>query len=472
MRFTSRQNTLPNLKVDIPTSRSRQDRRYWDMKNAVLRRWPQHGIAHFCGVVSPARLEARHVAVFVRGASLPSRFMRLPCSPGAHRCVLVCEPSPEPVVRQQATNNRLLVSPKRMTSPRVLIVLGTEGEWARGILRGFTAAARERDWAPLQYHPGSDFSWLVNDPGRLIAVVGPEVPAAIAQLGPAELVSVTVDRSADGIASVCLDEKKIATLAFEHLLATGLRRVTTFRYDDSPFAVARERAFIAQARAAGVPFHPGWGGPDCGPAQRKENPAGMTAWLRALPKPCGIFTCTDGWARPVARYAREAGLRLPEDLALIGADNDELECELASPPLSSVIIPWQEVGRKTAILVGRALANQPIAGRREIVSPFAVAARRSSDALAIQDLLVARAVVWIRDHSDRRLTVAMLMRVLGVGRQQLERRFRRALDRTVQEEIQRAHEHFRFRTKRSTARLTLVAAVPAKAPENVSGYCP
>jgi hypothetical protein len=65
-----------------------------------------------------------------------------------------------------------------------------------------------------------------------------------------------------------------------------------------------------------------------------------------------------------------------------------------------------------------------------------------------------------------------LMRVLGVSRQQLERRFRRALDRTVQEEIQRAHEHFRFRTKRPAPRLTLVAAVPAKAPENVSSYCP
>lgn len=320
----------------------------------------------------------------------------------------------------------------------MLIVLNTGETWSRGILRGFMATAHEHDWALLPYHPASDLGSLVDDGSPLVAVIGSEVPKDFPRLAPAAVVSVTVDRSAEGIASVCLDEKKIAALAFDHLLSTGIRHVTTFRWDESPFAAARERAFIDRARAAGVPFSAGWGGDDYKPLERRESPARMTAWLRALPKPCGIFTCTDGWARPVARYAREAGLRIPEDIALIGADNDRLECELVAPPLSSVIIPWQDVGRKAAALVQLALSKQSIAGRRVIVSPFAVAPRRSSDALAIQDPLVAQAIVWIRNHSEQRLSVAMLTRLVGVGRQQLDRRFRRALDRTVQEEIQRA----------------------------------
>jgi LacI family transcriptional regulator len=165
----------------------------------------------------------------------------------------------------------------------------------------------------------------------------------------------------------------------------------------------------------------------------------MVAWLRALPKPCGIFTCTDSWGRVVARYAREASLRVPEDLALVGADNDVLECELISPPLSSVMIPWEEVGRNAATLVRLALGNQRIARRRVVVSPVTVVARRSSDVLAVDDALVATAVAWIRDHADRRLTVAMVAHAVGGGRQRLERRFRRALDRTIQDEIRRAH---------------------------------
>jgi LacI family transcriptional regulator len=326
-----------------------------------------------------------------------------------------------------------------MKPQRVLIVLGTEGAWSRGILRGFIAAARERDWALCHCHPADDLESLLREQPPVAAVFGPELRGdAVARLAPATLVSVTVDRSADGIASVCLDEENIAKLALEHLLAAGLRHVTTFRYDESSFAVARERAFIERARAARVQIAGGWGGEDFSPAQRRESATGMTAWLRDLPKACGIFTCTDGWARPVSRYAREAGLRVPEDLALIGADNDELECELLSPPLSSVVIPWEDVGRSAAKLVRAALANEPIAGRRAVVSPIAVAARRSSDVLSIRDSFVASAVVWIRDHAHGQLTVAMVARAVGLSRQALDRRFRQALGRTIQEEVQLA----------------------------------
>jgi LacI family transcriptional regulator len=123
----------------------------------------------------------------------------------------------------------------------------------------------------------------------------------------------------------------------------------------------------------------------------------------------------------------------------VGVDNDELECELISPQLSSVMISWRKVGRNAATLVRLALGNQPIASRRVVVSPIAVAARRSSDALAIDDALVAGAVAWIRERADRQLSVSMVARAAGGGRQWLERRFRRALDRTVQQEIRRAH---------------------------------
>jgi LacI family transcriptional regulator len=276
--------------------------------------------------------------------------------------------------------------------------------------------------------------------------------SALGQLGPASLVSVTVDRSADEIASVCLDEENIGALALRHLLSTGLTQVSTCRYNASPFAVARERAFVEGARAAGIKVAVGWGSDEAVPLKWAEDPAvprvmpteslrpsAMVAWLQALPKPCGIFTCTDGWARPVVRCTRVAGLRVPEDIALVGADNDALECELMAPPLSSVIIPWQEVGKSAAKLVQQALSGEAIAGKRLVISPLAVLARRSSDVLAIDDALVASAVRWIRANIDRRLTVTMVARAVGSGRQRLERRFRGVLDRTVNDEIRRAH---------------------------------
>src|SRR5688572_14598139 len=100
-----------------------------------------------------------------------------------------------------------------MNAQRVLVVLGTDAGWSRGILRGFMAAARERNWVLLHYHPSSNLNWLVDEWAPAAAVIGPELsPEAIARLAPAPLVSVTVDRSSDGIASVCLDEEGIAAL--------------------------------------------------------------------------------------------------------------------------------------------------------------------------------------------------------------------------------------------------------------------
>lgn len=339
-----------------------------------------------------------------------------------------------------------------MSPPRVLVVLDTVAAWSRGVLRGFMSVAHERGWTLLHYSSLVDLGWAAGEWAPAAAVVGPGPScASLAQLAPASLVSVTVDRSKERIASVCLDEERIGDLALQHLLSTGLRHVSTCRYNQSPFAVARERAFIASARAAGIKVAIGWGSDDGLPLNWAEDPAvprvmvmeslrpsAMVEWLRALPKPCGVFTCTDGWARPVMRCARVAGLRVPEDIALIGADNDALECELMAPPLSSVMIPWQEVGRRAAELVQRALSGQSIEGSRLVIAPLAVAARRSSDILAIEDPLVAKAVRWIRENIAQRLTVTMVARATRSSRQQLERRFRRVLDRTVKDEVRRA----------------------------------
>src|SRR6185295_13618838 len=238
-----------------------------------------------------------------------------------------------------------------MRPPRVLVVLDTVAAWSRGILRGFMSAAHERGWTLLHYSPLVDLNWVADEWAPDVALIGPGADtASLAQFAATSLVSVTVDRSADRIASVCLDEERIGDLALRHLLSTGLRHVSTCRYNAAPFAVARERAFVERARAAGINVAVGWGSAEALALNWAEDPtvprvmpleslrpSAMVEWLRSLPKPCGIFTCTDGWARPVARCARVAGLRIPEDIALIGADNDALECELMAPPLSSVV---------------------------------------------------------------------------------------------------------------------------------------
>jgi LacI family transcriptional regulator len=324
-------------------------------------------------------------------------------------------------------------------APRVLAILNMGTAWSRGVLRGFMAAAHERRWTVLHYPPPVDLAALVQRFAPSVILIGPDsgkVPSAIRAAIP--VVSVALDLGSEGVVSVYPDEERIGVLALEHLMATGLRQVSTFCLDGSEFGLARSRAFVARAQKAGARVAVGWGSEGAPSPGRGEDAEGIISWLLGLPKPCGVFTCADHWARIVARYIRLAGLRVPDDIALVGVDNDLVECELLAPALSSVMVPWTELGNHAARLVQRLINGQRIERQRWLVPPLGVAPRRSTEVFAIEDALVAHAVRWIRQNAHQHLNVPMVAAAVGGGRKRLERRFRRSLDRTVQEEIRRA----------------------------------
>jgi LacI family transcriptional regulator len=318
-------------------------------------------------------------------------------------------------------------------------VLSASTAWSRGILRGFTDSARQEGWTLLHYHHMADLRWLV-DVWRPAAVVLQRslYPDADSALQSCRVISVNDDSSAAGVPSVCLDEVAIGKLAATHLVSKGLRDLAAFRFNDGAFAVERERGFNAAAAKHGARLAPGWWMDGAEPPRFHEDPAAITAWLEQLPKPCGVFACTDSWARVVARYAQVAGIRVPEDMALLGVDNDTVDCELASPPLSSVAVPWCTVGQEAAALVGRALSGAALTRARVVIEPVDVVPRRSTDVAVVDDPLVARALGWIAERASRRLTLHAIARAASCSRQRLEQRFRAAIGRTVMQEVRRA----------------------------------
>jgi LacI family transcriptional regulator len=334
---------------------------------------------------------------------------------------------------------KLLHVAGRTRDARVLILLDASAEWSRGVLKGFTAVVRRKGWMLLHYHTMVDLRWLVRVWKPTVVVLQWSLYADVADaLESCTVIAVNEDSSAHGIASVCVDETAIGTLAAQHLMTGGLRDLTTFRFNEGSFAVTRERAFTEAVRARKARYVPGWWIDGAEPSRLYEDPAAIIGWLEQLPKPCGIFACTDSWATVVARYAQVARVRIPEEVALIGVDNDPMDCELASPPLSSVCIPWRTVGEEAAGLVGRALAGAAVAGERVVVPPIDVIARRSTDVAVIDDPIVARAMSWIAQHLGGRLTLNLIAQAAMCSRQSLEQRFQAAIGRTVMQEVRRA----------------------------------
>lgn len=331
----------------------------------------------------------------------------------------------------------------------MLLVLDSSSAWSRGTLRGLMRVAHEYGWTVLHYQPEANLDWLADELPPSAAVIGPSFSGPWPErLRGCVSVAINADRCAEGIASVLVDEVGVTDLALSHLIGRGYRNLTTFRFDS--WGARREGRFRELAARLGAHLEPAWWSDATPDTCRDENPAAIMAWLGRLKKPCGVFALCDRWARMVARYARAAQLRVPEDIALIGVDNDAFECEIASPPLSSVAVPWRSVGEAAARLVLHGLNGEAIAGRRVLIDPLDVVVRRSSDAFAINDWSVSKAVAWIHGHAEGRLTVPMIAKAIRVSRRRLERQFRSQLGRTVVEEIRRTRVELARQLLRTT----------------------
>ncbi|MBX9623213.1 MAG: substrate-binding domain-containing protein, partial [Gemmataceae bacterium] len=241
--------------------------------------------------------------------------------------------------------------------------------------------------------------------------------------------------------AVGIDNPAVGRAAADHLLGRGLRHFAFLGHGGFAFSTRREEGFAGRVRAAGfgaavyrapggTDFHPD--GPPAGP------PGRLGAWLRRLPRPCGLFACNDIWGGYVTEVCRREGVRIPDDLAVVGVDDDDLLCELARPPLSSVRVPSDRIGFEAAALLDRLLAGRKPPSGPTLLPPLGVAVRPSSDLLAVDDPAVREVLGAIRGAGPRPVQVGDVVGRLDISRRSAERRFRRAVGRGIAAEIRRA----------------------------------
>jgi len=231
-------------------------------------------------------------------------------------------------------------------------------------------------------------------------------------------------------------------MAAEHFLERGLRHFGFVGHLEQLVSNEREAAFRSAIEAAGftlAAYHDRKSRAFDPVGRRWPLDRGVQRWLRDLPKPVGILAQTDLFGVQLAEACRQARLRVPEDVAILGVDNDDLYCELSRPALSSIVLPTQRIGYEAAALLERLLAGHKPPAEPLLLRPLGVATRRSTETLAIDDADVVAAVRLIRENAHLPLRAADVLKQTPVGRRTLQRRFRRWLGRGLSAEIRRVH---------------------------------
>jgi LacI family transcriptional regulator len=341
-----------------------------------------------------------------------------------------------------------------MADRHIAVLVETSHASAREALRGILAFVAESgarwrlDHEPRRLENGPP-PWLrrwrgdgiiarSHCPKAMAAVVAAAVPA-VELLGVARHPSVPM---------VVCDERAAGRLAVDHLAACGLRSFAFVGAKGMYWSDNRREGFRVAVEAQGhgyavfeFPQHERLAVP---PEARLRR---LAAWLRRLPHPVGIMAANDQYAGFTTAACRIAGIDVPDEAAVIGVDNDEVFCELASPPITSVIADHFTIGYEAAKLLAAFMdgrrPRRPPAGRGRLpadwvameVPPRGIVERHSTDFKSAPDADVAAALRLIRDHFRGPLTVGQVAERLEVSRSTLVRRFAATLGHGLHDEL-------------------------------------
>jgi len=317
---------------------------------------------------------------------------------------------------------------------RILFLMDPSTSGALELMRGFNAVAQVRGWEV--YRPGR--TEYVPSEGFVPhgLAIGPGVsPAAISQWnGP--VVSMALDLSACGIPSVDSDDFAVGALAATHLRHTGIGRFAYFGEVHSAWSRLRMEGFRRELAKINRPCalwteHPG------NAVQENWSAPSIAHWIESLEKPVAIFAGCDIWARTLLRGCRTAGVRVPEQVSVLGVDNYEFECSMANPPLSSIDIAWRRIGEEAALQLDRAISGKAQPNERMLLPPIGVVTRASTDLVSVDDPNVSAALRFIRQNADKPISVADILKEVSTFQHNLERGFRKYVGRTMLAEIRR-----------------------------------
>ena len=342
-------------------------------------------------------------------------------------------------------------SPRRRGEPEprrlkhVALIVESAIAPRRNMLTGVARYIQEHEpWAIYLKPNGVEKSlpdWLRDWRGDgIIAAVNDPASFVVTQRGLPVVDVVGVLRNAR-VPLVHTNDRSVGRAGAEHLLERGFRHFGFCVYAGQFWSEHRRDGFVATVAERGLRCEvytmPVPGPAESGPKSWEQQQQRLAAWLGGLPKPVGIMSTNDLTGQQLLEACLRLRIKVPEQVAVVGADNDEPICRVASPPLSSVIINDHQRGYEAAALLDRMMNGEPAPSEPIYVEPAGVRTRASTDIMALDDAAVVTALRVLRDNACSRINVDDVVREVPLSRSALERRFRKVVGRSINGELLR-----------------------------------
>ena len=326
--------------------------------------------------------------------------------------------------------------------PRVALLVETTRTYTRELLAGVRRYVAENGpWSTfleLRALDSSPPAWLRHwdGDGILVRSFTPEM-AELVRATNLPAVELRSTHFSNGLPFVGSDNAFIGRAVAEHFFERGYRRFAAYSLETELFFVERVRNFVSVvADFGGICSELSEGFSDTA-VDWEASQAKLIAWLSALPKPVGVFAANDQLGVRLLAACQRAGIAVPEEVAVVGAENEETLCTFATPPLTSVQFNGQAVGYAAAGVLDQMMQGKEPERREILIPPKGIQVRASSDELVINDPIVARAVRFIRENAVLGINVDDVCHKLNVSRSTLDRRMKATVKRTPKEEISR-----------------------------------
>ena len=326
---------------------------------------------------------------------------------------------------------------------KVILMIDTSGASGRQFLRGIGHYIHTRqDWE-LYIQPPHYLSTNKTDtsqwtlPKQTNGIIVRDSPQLqhILNLDIPKIIFESRREFFRGITTVRCEHNNISKMAVEHFVGLGFINFAYCGCAGLDWSNERCSAYekILESYNISTLFHysslPSTGNFE----QEKDN---ISKWLVTLPKPLCIFACNDDRGIYVLEACKSAGLNVPEEVAVLGVDNDELICNLSSPALSSIKLGFERAGYEAAGELERQMnGGKPTANI--VVKTQCLIKRQSSDFIAVSDADIKKALIFIRENFQKPIQVKNVVNHTGLSRRMLERRFKNLLKMSINDEINR-----------------------------------